>query len=570
MIAAWLLIRPWGDYPLNDDWVFARVTKRFAETGVFLVDTESAPNVLGQSLLATPIIRLFGFSHVGLRLLTMCFACIGLWSVDRILACANASPSARIIASAVLGLNPMYLYLSTTFMTEIYGWVPALLGASIWFWGRRQGDLQNLVPGKPTPLIPVWASSISGILCGSTFWTRQYCVLSYPALVFSSLSLLALHRDWRRMARSLPSLAWGSALFAASILSFLLWARMTGNLRGEFTYPLVSLLKFHGRALAIQGGSLSLYLTAFMLPMLLWFRWDEGRRWAMLVAAALVLSLPLIARHLLQRAAHSDFAMAGMVHRTFPFLGNIIYNAGIGPVTVDDVYLFDMYSRPRWPAAIWKCMEALLIAANLLWIPVLLKLRACIGATRNLLAEVILFGLLLSASVYGVAVQAYKLEVVDRYYFPCVIAAALSLAAMMSVPGSSALSLHRGWRLAASLAALLPVAWFSIAGLHDEFQWSDARWELVRLAIADGAPPSTVQSGYEVNGWLSYDDFVNRRKPGKCRGPCGCRGGYFCVDDSYRVGMNLLPGYAPVLSKQPRYWLANGPAVVLSERVIEN
>jgi hypothetical protein len=35
---AYALIRPWGDFPLNDDWIFSRVARRFAETGVFLID----------------------------------------------------------------------------------------------------------------------------------------------------------------------------------------------------------------------------------------------------------------------------------------------------------------------------------------------------------------------------------------------------------------------------------------------------------------------------------------------------------------------------------------------------
>jgi hypothetical protein len=231
-----------------------------------------------------------------------------------------------------------------------------------------------------------------------------------------------------------------------------------------------------------------------------------------------------------------------------------------------------MYARPRWPGVVWKCIEGLLILANLLWIPVLLKLKACVGAVstataRNLLSEVIIFGLSLSGVVYFIAAQAYKLEVVDRYYFPCIFAVGLALGAMMSMPETSLLSFRSGWRRVAFIASIVPLAWFSIAGLHDEFRWNDARWELVRLAVDAGAPPSTVQGGYEVNGWISYDDHIHHHQPARCRGSCGCRGGFFCVDDSYRVGMNLLPGYVPVRSLKPRYWLANGPPVTLSERV---
>ena len=53
LVAAWLLVRPFGNYPLNDDWVYARVTWRLATTGIFRVpDTGSTTNLVGQALKA--------------------------------------------------------------------------------------------------------------------------------------------------------------------------------------------------------------------------------------------------------------------------------------------------------------------------------------------------------------------------------------------------------------------------------------------------------------------------------------------------------------------------------------
>ena len=63
-------IRPWGNYPLNDDWQYARASKMFAESGKIRIDTPVAPALVGQILLAYPIIRVLGMNHAFLRLLT--------------------------------------------------------------------------------------------------------------------------------------------------------------------------------------------------------------------------------------------------------------------------------------------------------------------------------------------------------------------------------------------------------------------------------------------------------------------------------------------------------------------
>src|SRR5437016_4307414 len=70
-IAVVCCVWPWGNYPLNDDWQYAWIAKRFAETGRFVVDVPIAPTLVGQSVIAAPFIRLFGFSHTLLRGITL-------------------------------------------------------------------------------------------------------------------------------------------------------------------------------------------------------------------------------------------------------------------------------------------------------------------------------------------------------------------------------------------------------------------------------------------------------------------------------------------------------------------
>ena len=116
----------------------------------------------------------------------------------------------------------------------------------------------------------------------------------------------------------------------------------------------------------------------------------------------------------------------------------------------------------------------------------------------------------------------------------------------------------------------LALSLFTVAGLHDHFRWNDARWTLVNDWLAAGHSHWKVQGGYEVNGWLNYDAFIERRSPPPDIGPC-CHcseAGWYCLDDTYWVGMASPPGrtYDVVRSIWPAYWLARGHPVTLYRR----
>jgi hypothetical protein len=110
------------------------------------------------------------------------------------------------------------------------------------------------------------------------------------------------------------------------------------------------------------------------------------------------------------------------------------------------------------------------------------------------------------------------------------------------------------------------LGWFSVAGLHDHFRWNDARWNLVHWAFLKGVSPANLAGGFEVNGWENYDNFQS----GGRQMSLNCRVDYddwFCLDATYRIGMNPIRGYQEWKQEQPRYWLAGGPPVRLLKMV---
>src|SRR5262249_14601045 len=124
---AWALLFatvPWGqqDFPLNDDWAFARGAFALAlGQGIHYEGWASMPQ-LGQWLWASPFIWVLGTSHAALRVSTIAISWLGLWAFYDLLRQQEAPPGQAALTTAVLAFNPLFFLLQGTFMTD----VPAL------------------------------------------------------------------------------------------------------------------------------------------------------------------------------------------------------------------------------------------------------------------------------------------------------------------------------------------------------------------------------------------------------------------------------------------------------------
>lgn len=550
-VAAVAFIRPWGDFALNDDWTFAHFAKHFAEQGFIKLDAPSSPNAVGQALVGGLLIRVFGFSHVVLRVLSMVVGLAGLWALNSMLLRARISNTWRLASLLVLAFNPIYFYASTTFHTEIHGWVPPLIGAAVWFYGREKAQ------GTPR-LVPFWVACVVALLTASSFWTRQICVLVFPALVGTSVARALFAKESARVVRTLPALAVAGAIFGAVIAAYFPWARATGNFRPEFAERIGHLSAIRLGDHHMQWGAALFYMTMYFAPFLLVLRWRT--RPGANVAAVLLLVLGLTARAAFQHTAPSDFFIGPIwTHKIFPFVVNIVWNAGLGPMTFDDTFFADV-PKPSWRKEVWSVIEAVLIVMLVRW--ALVGQRLVRHVKQRFPAEhleVPLFGALLGVGGMFAIVQVHQLEMVDRYHLPVILGLSL---AVPSVVGAEKLTRSLGLRFAVPLAL---VAAFTVLGAHDQFRWNEARWALYEKARTLGATRATFQGGYEMNCWWRHEGL--RSDELTCGAACGCaRAGFCCVDDHWRVGLSVFPGYTRVDSIQPGYLLAPGPPVVLSRR----
>jgi hypothetical protein len=564
LLAVAAIVRPWGDYPLNDDWQYARIVKRLAETGRFFVDVDVAPSLVGQAWIAAPFVKVFGFSHVLLRTLTVAGAAGLLWILDRIFQLAGANRTLRVLGVALIVANPIVLHLAFSFMTEVYGYALALLGALVWLTARSRPREAN------APIVSWRAAFAAATLIGASFWIRQFSIAVFPALVAAGVLHQVLATGRRPAAASLTVVAAATAWFAIVVLLYFAWARTTGNYVTAFSTPMRSLLHIDPSLIAISSLELGAYLTLFLWPLLMLERWRDTR-WVVFAGVAAVMAVGITVARGLQ-PSHASFHH----HVHFPFSANVVHDTGVGPITFTTTYWDSTSPRPRWPAGVWTAIEWMLVGGMVLWARVVsgAAVQSCenaglkSGATElkrratnvEHAAEIRTFGLLLAGIGFALCVQAYQWQVLDRYYLPCLFGVTIALVARAAPRPAP----KRPWL---ALAAAAPLAWFSIAGLHDYFRWNDARWQAVAIARSAGASPQVIDGGFEVNGWLNYDAATHQAKPAGCVGACACAPlAFYCTDDSYTISMELPAGRRAVATLPVSWWLAAGPDVILSRR----
>ena len=562
-VIAILLVAPWGNFPVNDDWCFAHLAKQLAETGKFIVDVPIAPSTIGQSLFLTPFIKLFGFSHTLLRVVTLALSWVLLWSVSKLLKWAKVQEWLQTMVLVFLALNPLYMNLSASFMTEIYGWSFALLGAVLWFWRRER----NSELAWPTALaVALWV--------GGTFWVRQFAVVVFPALLGSYVLGIVLGAPNRpeRLKRELPKLLAATLLFCAVVLVYFPWAKAIGAFRPELARPMSGLAHLQPKVWFLHLGVLIVYMTWFFYPLLIlgagpgWiarFASKRGMRFAgAFFLIALLISLVQVFKRTSGTLHHDEY-----LNRIFPFMSNVLYGGGIGPITFTDIYIYDQ-PQPLVPAWIWVVVQSVLIALCALWVPIVAAtpklVKNQLGGIRR---EIASFGLLLAAGSVFLVWQAYATSVFDRYYLPCLLGLGIALPVLFDeFTKEGARPTRRTWLAYAAL--VLPMAFYTVAGVHDYFCWNDARWQLFREAVESGTDPQTIDGGYEVDGWALREPLPGSGKGPCIGGRCHCRGVWWdCHDASYRIGMNLMPGYQEVRSLEPGYWLTKGKPILLSKRV---
>jgi hypothetical protein len=511
-----LLVDPRGEFPLNDDWSYTRSTFRMGTQNQMVVDEFSAPTLVGQALYGALLVRVFGGSFLVLRLSTILLSCglaCLLWYLLR-----NLGAETGLAWIAILSwiFNPVQFCLSFTFMTEI----PFLLLIA----AAAAAFLHYLGSHRTFPLL------LCGAILGYAYLIRQTSALFMAAIAFCLIMEQEPQSPGRRMLRLL---IWASppVLFVAG---YGLWARNHGGATAAARRKFELLRYLSTEQIAGNAWGMLFYLSFFLLPLLAYLLPDLKKRIASMTwkVRLLVLTAWVIAPSAGLWWFHTRFSWgpylpARAYHGRMPFLLNILYDTGLGPVTLDPTY----YGPPAVPThpGLWLGVTGL-VAAGAVALGLLLSFsfmgwrrtgsspqrRGMLLFAGSSVLIVVLFEVIFSHVQEG--------GLFDRH----ILTAALPMMFLAGLPSNQSApgkreenrpGVHSSavWaaaaRLAPATAAILLLAAFAcfdVTATHDYLAWNRLRWELGNELLARKVDPLSISGGFEFNGWNNYDTFRAR------------------------------------------------------------
>ena len=528
------IIAPWGEFPLNDDWQYVHIAKRFAETGRFIVDLPVAPTLFIQSVLGAGIIKLFGFSFLKLRVLTVVLAGGLLVLLASLMRLGGARRSWICLVLLCLIVNPLFLHLSQSFMTEVYGALVAFFG--VWLWFRSESSVVGRM--------------LAALVMGSSFWVRQFAVMVFPALLVAESISCPSKKSFK------SAWAWSLVIFSflLPILLYFPWAKQTGNYNPAFALQLERLVKPALGWGIVHALILVFYLTAFLFPVLLAVAVSRNRLWASMSCSQrkgarwLIGLLVIISIALIFRGDH-PFQIRGPLHKFFPFLANVINPFGLGPITLSDTYTAAHLLLPSFRIWPWVLVQVALIGLSWVWVPLFGRLNSL----PNIGKKLVLFGLVLAVLNLAACVQAYGMGVYDRYHFLGLLGVVICVA-VLAGPSPAV----RGFFCCLAVLALMG-AWV-IPAQHDYFAWNRARWTLLDRAERLGISAELVDGGFEVNGWLS----VEQSRPNQSDPDCGISQYWFCSKRPYQIAISPTEGRRELMRERVNSWIGNFPDLLLT------
>lgn len=502
---------PVGDFPLNDDWQYAYPVKSLIEKGQMDFMGVFAPNILLQivwGFLFCKIAGGFGFTCLRFSTLTLAFAAL---FVFHILMKRNY-PDKQIsiwFATMALALNPLFYVLSFSFMSDI-PFLAFCLGSIYSFY-------QYLISRKNS-----WFTAAI-FLAIASYYIRQPGILLLPAFAVYIL----FRNNFSKSSVFISGLLTGLSFIA--YISLELWIKPALSIDdnyvpvGEkyyeafFHQPLVTALEWGKKFLKTY-----IYLGLFGLPFLpfLWRRLRDlqiltFKTWFLSVALNVVLVILLM--------------KAGKV---FPFGGNVLYNFGLGPELLADVYTRGLPNTPRLP----------------LW--VMLSFNFAGGLSASFLALLIFRGF--SSLAARQKHFILFLLIINGMYLP-VMSVTSFFDRYLLLPISSFFFVLTAF-LEDKFFKFSTVRWlpflifglFSILATKDYMSWNRAKNQAFGYLLAQQVPLQKMDAGYEFNGFYNYHR-ERTEVPG--------RSFWWVNDDHWMITFGEVPGYKTVKVFPFRRWL---------------
>jgi hypothetical protein len=531
VLLAILASHPFVEMGIIDDFSYVKTAWVFARTGHFVYNGWATAMLGWQIVWAAPFIKLLGYTFLATRVSTLVLGVLCVLLTHAVLKHCGLDRWHAVFGTLTLGLSPLFVPMTVTFMTDISGLFAILLSLYCCLRALESASDRGV-------LLWLVAAAVVGVIGGTA---RQIAWL--PALVLVPSAAWILRR--RRGVVLTTIVLW--LLSVASIALGMRWfAHQPLSVPEPLLERALTLRSFRELAGAMFAAFacillVSLPAMATSLPLIRRF---QARTLAILVGTSLIATwvCRLITFHLaprgfmpwtgdiLSKVGVLDVPNAwwlGVSPTTFDFSGRVVASVVVFAVTA--VFCFAVYRAPNHQSA---------ATPRISW-PGLLQLLA-----PFVVAYVILL-----------APRGFWAEILDRYLLPLLVISILLL-----------LRLHQE-RIAPKLPlvswiALAIYAAFAVMGTHDWVESHRARLDAVSRLESAGVPVQAIEAGYEFDG-MTQIDLTGAVYDPRLRYPAGIDTGHDRADHLPDGCDDVFNEHTPAI--HPRYFLSYQVVLCLTE-----
>jgi hypothetical protein len=513
-----ILINPLRDFPMGDDWEYARTVQRLLTTGQFYRSPVVQATALFPAVWGALFSSVLGFSFTTLRLSTLPLAAGTLVVFYMILGELDIEPARRLLGTLTLMVAPLFVFNALSFMTD----VPFLFWLMLGLWcSLRAFRLGRLA----------WLGA--GSVCAALAFLTRQLGLALPAAVALAVLVYRPRSDWPRwLAATIAVPLAATVIFYTwqALAGQTTWADATITNQGTFQFIFnIDLPAAVARRIVVMLVTLNLYMAPLWLAFL--------PRWRMAGPALSRLSGRLRAgAAVLAIFFFGSITYFGARGAWWPYYQGSLTSAGLWPALA--FYAFPNDRRPPFlPAQFWIVMTyigtALAVAVTLnLLVRFVTALRAPDGPLRRIKLIGPSRGLIYLAFLAQLALLLVYPLFVERYFLPFLPLTIILL-----------LEATRRLRPSPALAAvgLLAVGVFSVGLMWDYFDWHAVRWANSQALVAQGVPLEKLDAGYEWAGWHLSDEayaYIQAQHVPVTANPV-----QYVIDPEYMVTFTAQPGY---------------------------
>jgi hypothetical protein len=483
------VVNPTGNFPLNDDWAYAKSVETLSNKHVFDIGWWPAMSLLTHTLWGFIFIKIFGFSFFVLRLSILCLSLITILYVEKFIYQLVQSKLTALLGALCLFFNPLFFNLSNSYMTDvsflsffffsIYHYHQFFLHAKrislIWL---TFFALATIFVRQLGLIIPLSLLVVNGV---RFFLSKEKYLEFIFAIVLCGICFLTLYIFERHYVPKLIDKAPYQGIFFSKTKS-----KISLDFKNLFmTFVYVTTVFYY-------------YSGLFLFPIL---GFSALRIIKNFIRSKLIITVPLFLFFLF---------FLSKTHFWYP-IGNLIYNCGLGVELTFDVFLLKINENHAEVNAFTSILKLISIIGSLLFTLFLLsRLNSNLKITKEILLRhhfsiwiIILFlsySFLISVS-YGFF---------DRYSLLPALLICIFFFKYINI------KIHV---LNSLFVAIF--AYFSIFATKDYFNFHKANQDLANyLKIEKNIKPENINAGFEDFLWNLYDSTSIKKFESKSQEYC--------------------------------------------------